>query len=202
LFNELTGGDMLDLNLQELLTAFMVLFAVIDVTGSIPVFVNLNSTGKKIQAGKASILSLVILIVFLFAGEVLLKLFNTDIASFAIAGSLVLFALAIEMTFNIELFRNDGGYAQATIVPVVFPLLAGPGTLTTALSLRAECSVENIILAILLNMIIVYLVLWKVDVVEKLIGRNGIYISRRFFGVILLAMSVKLFISNLRILLA
>lgn len=193
---------MLDLNLQELLTAFMVLFAVIDVTGSIPVFVNLNSTGKKIQAGKASILSLVILIVFLFAGEVLLKLFNTDIASFAIAGSLVLFALAIEMTFNIELFRNDGGYAQATIVPVVFPLLAGPGTLTTALSLRAECSVENIILAILLNMIIVYLVLWKVDVVEKLIGRNGIYISRRFFGVILLAMSVKLFISNLRILLA
>ncbi|NLF41200.1 MAG: MarC family protein, partial [Bacteroidales bacterium] len=158
--------------------------------------------GKKVQAGRASIISLAILVIFLFAGEALLKLFNTDIASFAIAGSLVLFALAVEMTFNIELFKNDGSFSQATIVPVVFPLVAGPGTLTTALSLRAECSVENIILAILLNMVIVFIVLKKVNLVEKLLGPNGIYISRRFFGVILLAMSVKLFISNLRILLA
>lgn len=189
-------------NLQQILTAFMVLFAVIDITGAVPIIVDLNSTGKKVQAGRATIISLAILIIFLFAGEALLKLFNTDIASFAIAGSLVLFALAVEMTFNIELFKNDGSFSQATIVPVVFPLVAGPGTLTTALSLRAECSVENIILAILLNMIIVFIVLKKVNLVEKLLGPNGIYISRRFFGVILLAMSVKLFISNLRILLA
>jgi multiple antibiotic resistance protein len=180
----------------------MVLFAVIDITGSIPIIVNLNSTGKKVQAGRAAIISLIILIVFLFAGEALLELFNTDIASFAMAGALVLFALAVEMTFNIEIFRNDGTQGGATIVPVVFPLVAGPGTLTTALSLRAECGVENIIMAIILNMIIVFFVLWKVNFVEKLLGQNGIYISRRFFGVILLAMSVKLFISNLRILLA
>ncbi len=192
----------INFNLQEILTAFMVLFAVIDITGSIPVVVNLNAAGKKVRAGKAAAISLVILIVFLFAGAALLKLFNTDIASFAIAGSLVLFALAVEMTFNIELFRNDGTEGHATIVPVVFPLVAGPGTLTTALSLRAECRIENIILAILFNMIIVYIVLRNVNLVEKLLGRNGIYISRRFFGVILLAMSVKLFISNLRILLA
>lgn len=179
----------------------MVLFAVIDITGAIPVIINLNSTGKKIQPGKAAIISLIILIVFLFAGEALLKLFNTDIASFAIAGALVLFALAVEMTFNVEIFRNDDIHGHATIVPVVFPLVAGPGTLTTALSLRAECHIENIILAILLNMIIVYIVLRKVNLVEKLLGQNGIYILRRFFGVILLAMSVKLFVSNLSILL-
>ncbi|MDR1055751.1 MAG: MarC family protein [Prevotellaceae bacterium] len=193
---------MLNLNLQEILTAFMVLFAVIDITGSIPIIVNLSSAGKKIQAGKAAVLSLIILIAFLFAGEALLKLFNTDIASFAIAGSLVLFALAIEMTFNVELFRNEGTAGQSTIIPVVFPLVAGPGTLTTALSLRAGYQAENIIIAILFNLIIVYIVLRKINLVEKLIGQNGISISRRFFGVILLAMSVKLFVSNLRILLA
>lgn len=192
----------LNFNPQEILTAFMVLFAVIDIIGSTPIIMSLNSIGGKVQARKASLVSLAILVVFLFAGGALLKLFNTDIASFAIAGALVLFALAIEMTFNIELFRNDGTSGQSTIIPVVFPLVAGPGTLTTALSLRAECSVENIIVAIILNMIIVYIVIRKVNLVERLIGRNGIYILRRFFGVILLAMSVKLFVSNLRILLA
>lgn len=187
---------------QEIATSFMVLFAVIDVTGSIPVFADLQSSGKKVSAIKASLLSLAILVVFLFAGEALLRLFNTDIASFAVAGALVLFALAVEMTFNVELFKNDTGSSpQATLIPVVFPLVAGPGTLTTELSLRAECAVENIIVAVVLNMILVYLVIRHVSWVEKLIGRNGIYVSRRFFGVILLAMSVKLFVSNLSILL-
>jgi multiple antibiotic resistance protein len=191
----------IELNLQEILTAFMVLFAVIDITGSIPIIVNLNASGKKVQAAKASIISLAILVVFLFAGEALLKLFHTDIASFAIAGSLVLFALAVEMTFSIEIFRNDAIGSNSTIIPVIFPLVAGPGTLTTTLSLRAEYGVWNIIIAIVVNMLIVYIVLRKINVVEKIIGKNGIYIARRFFGVILLAMSVKLFISNLRILL-
>ena len=190
----------IELNLQDILTTFMVLFAVIDITGSIPVIVNLNATGKKIQAAKASIVSLVILIAFLFVGDGLLKLFHTDIASFAIAGSLVLFALAIEMTFSIEIFRNDNTGSNSTIIPVVFPLVAGPGTLTTALTLRADYSVWNIIIAIIVNVIIVYIVLRKINTVEKMIGKNGIYIARRFFGVILLAISVKLFISNLRIL--
>lgn len=189
---------------QEIATAFMVLFAVIDVTGSIPVFADLQSAGRKVSAIKASLISLSILVVFLFAGEALLKLFNTDIASFAVAGALVLFALAVEMTFNVELFKNDAGSAasQATLIPVVFPLVAGPGTLTTELSLRAECALENIIVALVLNMILVYLVIRNVFWVEKLIGRNGIYVSRRFFGVILLAMSVKLFVSNLSILIS
>lgn len=192
----------LQFNVQEILTAFMVLFAVIDITGSIPIIVDLNSKGKKVKAGQAALISLGILVAFLFAGGGLLKLFNTDIASFAVAGSLVLFALAVEMTFNVELFKNDGGMASSTIVPVVFPLVAGPGTLTTALSLRAECGAENIIVALVLNMAIVYFVIRKINIVERLIGKNGIYISRRFFGVILLAMSVKLFVSNIRLLLA
>ncbi|MCM1168969.1 MAG: MarC family protein [Bacteroides sp.] len=192
----------LQFNVQEILTAFMVLFAVIDITGSIPIIVDLNSKGKKVKAGQAALISLGILVAFLFAGGGLLKLFNTDIASFAVAGSLVLFALAVEMTFNVELFKNDGGMASSTIVPVVFPLVAGPGTLTTALSLRAECGAENIIVALVLNMAIVYFVIRKINIVERIIGKNGIYISRRFFGVILLAMSVKLFVSNIRLLLA
>jgi multiple antibiotic resistance protein len=193
--------SIVNLNFQEIVTAFMVLFAVIDITGSIPIILHLKSNGNGFQPFKATIISLLILIGFLFAGEALLKLFNTDIASFAIAGSLILFALALEMTFNIELFKNDNYSGKATIVPIVFPLVAGPGTLTTALSLRAEIQMENIIIAILCNLLLVYFVLKKVRFFERILGQNGIAISRKFFGVILIAMSVKLFISNLRILL-
>lgn len=186
----------LHFDISQISTTFMVLFAVIDITGSIPIIVGLNGSGKKVHAGKVAGISLAILVAFLFVGERLLHLFNIDVESFAVAGSLVLFALAVEMTFNVELFKNDGTAGQASLIPVVFPLVAGPGTLTTALSLRAEYSAENILLAMVLNMVIVYFVIRKIDVVEKLIGRNGIYISRRFFGVILLAMAVKLFASN------
>ncbi len=189
-----------NLNLQEIFTAFMVLFAVIDITGAIPVIVELNQGAKKLQAGKAAVYSLIILVGFLFAGEALLKLFSTDIASFAIAGSLILFALAVEMTFNVELFKYNQSHGNATLIPLVFPLVAGPGTLTTALSLRAELESINIIIAIIVNLLLVYIVIKKIGLVERLIGQNGIYISRKFFGVILLAMSVKLFVSNLRIL--
>ena len=140
---------------------------------------------------------MVIFITFLFAGDALLKLFNIDISSFAIAGALVLFVLAIEMTFSIEVFRNDGPGGSATIVPVVFPLVAGAGALTTTLSLRAECHIANIIIAVILNMVVVYIVLKNVTLVERLIGKGGVYILRKFFGIILLAMSVKLFTSNL-----
>ncbi len=188
-------------SIQEIMTAFVVLFAVIDITGAIPVIIDLNSSGRKVNAAKASLLSLIILVVFLFAGNALLRLFNTDIASFAMAGALVLFALAVEMTLDIEIFRHNGPEGYTTLVPVVFPLVAGPGTLTTALTLRAECSVENIIIAVLINMVIVYIVLSKVNFMERLIGKGGIYIIRKFFGIILLAMAVRLFVSNLRILL-
>lgn len=189
-------------DIKEIFTAFMVLFAVIDITGSTPVIINLNNAGKRVQAGMAALISFAILATFLFAGDFLLRLFNIDISSFAIAGALVLFVLAVEMTFNVEVFRNDGPGGSATIVPVVFPLIAGAGTLTTTLTLRAECHVVNILAAVALNMGVVYLVLRNARRVERLIGAGGVYVLRKFFGIILLAMSVKLFASNLGTLLS
>jgi multiple antibiotic resistance protein len=137
------------------------------------------------------------MLVFLFVGEAVLKFFHVDVHSFAIAGAIILIAIAIEMTFNVELFKNEGPTENSTIVPLVFPLIAGAGSLTTVLSLRAECETINIIIAIALNMLFVWFVIKKVNLVEKILGKGGIYILRKFFGVILLAMSVKLIISNL-----
>ncbi|MFA7082557.1 MAG: MarC family protein [Bacteroidales bacterium] len=185
------------LNFSHIFTAFMVLFAIIDITGSIPIILDLNTTGKKVHAGKAAFISFGLMVLFMFLGEGILKIFNVDIASFAIAGAIILFALAIEMTFNVEIFKNDGPKGHSTIVPIVFPLIAGAGTLTTTLSLRAEISSLNLIIAIALNMVLVYIVIKKVHLVEKLLGQAGIYILRKFFGVILLAMSAKLFITNI-----
>lgn len=182
---------------KEFLTAFIVLIAVIDPTGSIPIFISLSEKGEKVKAFSAAILSFLIIVTFLFLGEGMLKLFGVDIQSFAIAGGLILFALAVEMTFGRTLFKNDGPSGAATLVPVVFPLIAGPGTLTTTLSLRSECSTTSILVAIAVNMIIVYFVLKYVYKVEHLLGKAGIYILRKFFGVILLAMSVKLVVTNL-----
>ena len=163
-------------NIKEIFTAFMVLFAVIDITGSTPIIIGLNNAGKKVYAGKAAGISLAIFIAFLFAGDGLLRLFNIDIYSFALAGALVLFVLAIEMTFNIEIFRSDGPEGSATIVPVIFPLIAGAGALATTLTLKAECSVFSIIIAILLNMLVVYVVLRNVYLVERILGKGGVYI--------------------------
>ena len=185
------------LDFKEILTAFIVLVAVIDPTGSIPIFISLNEKGEKIKAFSAAALSFLIIVAFLFLGEGMLKLFGVDIQSFAIAGGLILFALAVEMTFGRNLFKNDGPSGAATLVPVVFPLIAGPGTLTTTLSLRSECSTLNILIAITVNMVIVYFVLKYVYKVEHWLGKTGIYIIRKFFGVILLAMSVKLVVTNL-----
>lgn len=179
----------------------MVLFAVIDITGSIPIIVDLNSNGRKVQAGKAASIAFVLMVLFLFMGEGLLRIFNVDIASFAIAGAIILIALAVEMTFNIEIFKNDGPSGHSTIVPMVFPLIAGAGTLTTTLSLRAECSTASIIAAMALNMVVVYLVIRNVNLMERILGKGGIYVLRKFFGVILLAMSVKLIATNLTLLL-
>ena len=191
----------LHLSIKEIFTAFMVLFAVIDITGSTPIIINLNATGKQVQAVKAALISYAVMITFLFAGDALLQLFNVDISSFAIAGALVLLVLAVEMIFSVEIFRNDGPAGSVTIVPVVFPLIAGAGTLTTTLSLRAECHLSNLILAISLNMLLVYLVLRNAYLVERILGKSGVYVLRKFFGIILLAMSVRLFISNLSMLL-
>lgn len=191
----------LNFNLTEIASVFMVLFAVIDITGSSPIILGIKSEGGEVYAGKAAILSFIILVTFLFVGNYVLKLFNIDVSSFAIAGALVLFVLATEMVLGIEVFHNGSMKGSATLVPIVFPLIVGPGALTTAISLRSEFAMENIIVAIVLNMLLVYFVIKYVSLVEKAIGKAGVYILRKFFGVILLAMSVKLFISSLTTLL-
>ena len=186
-----------DISIQELASAFMVLFAVIDITGAVPIINDIQNKGHKISAIKAALASYILLVAFLFVGDGLLNLFSVDISSFAVAGSLVIFVLAVEMIFGIPIFKNDGPSGTAAIVPLVFPLIVGAGTLTTLLALRAEYHTINIIIALTLNIIVVYFVLKNVSLVEKVFGKGGVYILRKFLGIILLAISVKLFTSNL-----
>jgi multiple antibiotic resistance protein len=186
---------------KDLASAFIVLFAIIDVTGSLPIFVDLKNKNRTFSPMKASLFSFIILLAFFFVGEGILQLFNVDVSSFAVAGSLVIFVIACEMTFGWEIFKMDSPGGSATIVPVIFPLLAGPGAFTALLSLKAEYASPEIISALTLNMVFVFIVLTKVNLVEKLIGAGGIYVLRKFFGIILLAISVKLFISNIAFLL-
>src|SRR5690554_6902715 len=195
---------MMAINVVEIISAFLVLFAIIDVTGSVPIFLNLRSQDRSIHPEKAATYSLVILIGFLFIGEWILKLFQLDISAFAVAGAVVLLILSIEMIFGVEIFRNDSSSTDnsSTLFPVVFPLIAGPGSFTTLLSMRAEYHTINIIVAVFLNLVIVYLVLRYLDLVKKLLGESGAYILRKFFGVILMAIAVKLLTSNLSVLIA
>ncbi|WP_243349306.1 MarC family protein [Parabacteroides sp. FAFU027] len=191
--------EKLAFNLKEFISAFVVLFAIIDITGSIPVILNLKSKGAYYNPTKTTILSLLTMIGFLLAGEVILKLFNVDVQSFAVAGSLIIFVLAIEMIFGVEIFKLESEFKNTTIIPLVFPLIAGAGTFTSLLSLRAEYNVLNIILALIFNMIVVFFVLRFITKIENILGKGGTYILRKFFGVILLAISVKLFTSNVAI---
>jgi multiple antibiotic resistance protein len=188
-------------NFQDFISATIVLFAIIDVTGSLPIFVDLREKNKSYSSLQASFFSFLILLAFFFVGEGILRLFNVDISSFAVAGSVVLFVIACEMTFGVEIFKMDSPTNSATMIPIIFPLLAGPGAFTALLSLKAEYNSLVIISALLLNMIIVYFVLRNVNLIEKLIGAAGIYVLRKFFGVILLAIAVKLFMSNITFLL-
>ena len=184
-------------DIQEIISAFVVLFAVIDITGLVPIIIDLKEKGNEINAGKAAFYSLFSFIVFLFMGNMMLQLFHVDISSFAIAGSLVIFVMAIEMIFGVEIFKMDGPAGSATIVPIVFPLIAGAGSFTTLLSLRALYSLLDIIIALVLNILIIYIVIKRVNIIEKLLGKGGVYVLRKFFGIILLAISVRMFIDNL-----
>jgi multiple antibiotic resistance protein len=184
-------------DIREFISAFIVLFAIIDVTGSIPIFVDLKERNLSFSPLKASCYSLLLLLAFFFVGEGILRLFGVDVSSFAVAGALVVFVIACEMTFGWKLFKMDGPGGNATIVPIIFPLLAGPGAFTALLSLKAEFSSIAIISALILNMVIVFIVLKHVNLVGKLIGAGGSYVLRKFFGVILLAIAVKLFMSNI-----
>ena len=189
--------NLLHFDIQEVISAFVVLFAVIDITGLVPIIIDLNEKGNEINAGKAAFYSLFSFIVFLFMGNMMLQLFHVDISSFAIAGSLVIFVMAIEMIFGVEIFKMDGPAGSATIVPIVFPLIAGAGSFTTLLSLRALYSLLDIIIALVLNILIIYIVIKRVNIIEKLLGKGGVYVLRKFFGIILLAISVRMFIDNL-----
>ena len=184
-------------NFQELTSAFIVLFAVIDIIGAIPIILNLKQNGRNVNAIQATLISFALLIGFFYAGDMLLKLFQVDIASFAVAGSVILFFLALEMILDVEIFKNRGPIKEATLVPLVFPLLAGAGSFTTLLSLRAEYSALNIIIALVLNMVWVYIVLKSTNKVENMLGKGGIYLIRKFFGVILLAIAARLFTANI-----
>jgi multiple antibiotic resistance protein len=185
------------LNFNEILTATMVLFAVIDILGSIPIIIDLRNKVGHIQSEKASIVSTIIMIAFLFIGEKILKIMGIDVGSFAVAGSLVLFFLAIEMILGITLFKDDAP-ESASVVPLAFPLIAGAGSLTSILSLRAEFHTINILIAIIVNMIFVFAVLKSSRKIERLIGKAGIGVIRKVFGIILLAISVKLFTGNIK----
>lgn len=183
-------------NFREIATATMVLFAVIDILGSVPIFIGLRKKVGHIQSEKASIVSAIIMVAFLFVGEEILKLIGIDVYSFAVAGAFVIFFLAIEMILGVTLYREEEA-ESASIVPIAFPLIAGAGTLTAILSLRAEYHVENIIVAIIVNTIFVYLVLKSSKRIEKVLGKNGLSVIRKVFGVILLAIAVKLFATNI-----
>ena len=189
-----------EFNIQEFLSAFIVLFAIIDIIGSVPIIINLQQRDRSVNALKASVLSFVLMLVFFLAGDLLLKLFHVDINSFALAGGIIIFAIALEMILDIEIFKNNGPIKEATLVPLVFPLLAGPGAFTTLLSLKAEFASINILLGLTANMIWVYIVLKITHKIQRILGESCIFIIRKFFGVILLAISVKLITSNISIL--
>ena len=189
----------MNFNFQEIFTAFMVLFAVIDIVGNIPIIIDLRKKVGHIQSEKASLLAGVIMIIFLFLGKSLLSLIGVDVNSFAVAGAFIIFFIAIEMILGITLYKEeDNNAVTATVFPLAFPLIAGPGSLTTLLSLRAEFYIENIIIAVIVNVIVIYAVLKTSVKIENHIGPNGIRIIRKVFGVILLAIAIKLFTTNLK----
>lgn len=187
----------MQLNFKEILTATMILFAVIDIIGSVPIIIDLRQKNGHLRSGLASVVALVIMIIFLFLGESILSLIGITVGDFAIAGSLVIFFLALEMILGIQLYKEDDSPSTASVVPLAFPLIAGAGTLTTLLSLRAEFEVLNILIAIVVNVFLVYIVLKTTRHIERFLGKGGINVLRKVFGIILLAIAVKLFRTNL-----
>ncbi len=184
--------------LKEILSVTLILFSIIDVLGSIPIFISLKEKNIDIHPMKASLASGAIMIAFLFIGELLLSLFGVDVGSFALAGAIVIFIIGLEMVLGVEFFKHESLETNSgSIFPVAFPLVAGAGTLTTLLSLKAEYEEMNIILGILVNLLVLYTVIYFSDWLQKNLGRQGTLILRKVFGIILLAISIKLFKNNL-----
>ena len=180
---------------REILSVTMILFAIIDILGGIPIIIELRQRAGHIQSEKASLVAMCLMIAFLFGGDELLKIIGLDVSSFAIAGSLVIFIIAMEMILGVRFFKEELP-ETVSIVPLAFPLIAGAGTMTTLLSLKTQYQIQNIIVGIVLNTIFVYLVLKNVQWLEKLLGKTGVNILRKAFGVILLAIAIKLFRGN------
>ncbi|WP_031426396.1 MarC family protein [Flavimarina sp. Hel_I_48] len=187
----------LNLDFKEIATASMILFAIIDIIGNIPIIIGLKKKVGKIHSEKASIVAGCIMILFLFIGKEILNLIGIDVNSFAVAGAFILFFIALEMILGITLYKDEAP-ETASIVPLAFPLIAGAGTMTSLISLRAEYAVENIVVAIVINIIFVYAVLKSSGKIERILGKQGIGVIRKVFGVILLAIAVKLFTTNIQ----
>lgn len=187
--------DYFQFDFSQILSTTMVLFAIIDILGSIPIIIELRKKAGHIQSEKAAIVATILMIVFLFAGKGLLNVIGVDVQSFAIAGSFVIFALAMEMVLGLQIFKEDAP-ETVSVVPLAFPLIAGAGTMTTLLSLKTEYATQNIIVGIMLNMVFVYFVLKNTNRLEKLFGKTGLNILRKAFGIILLAIAIKLFRTN------
>ena len=185
------------INIVEIFSTFLVMFAIIDITGSIPIFVSMRDKGTKIKPFQATSVALILFVGFYFLGDALLRLFGIDMPSFAVAGSVVLFILAFEMILGRDIIKNEPTSSGASIVPNAFPLIAGPGAITAFISLHAEYDTVNIMMGLFLNIIIDYIVLRYLDKITHWLGSDIIYVLRKFFGVILLAMAVKLFANNL-----
>ena len=186
----------MEVHFNALLTVVFTLFAVIDIIGSVPILISLKQRMGEINAFRATIVSGILMVVFLFVGEKFLKVLGLDIKSFAVGGSIVIFILGLEMVLGMEFFKSEKDVKAATLVPIAFPLIAGSGTLTTIISLKANFTDGTIMAGILINLIIIYVVLRLLDVIARLLGNAGLIAVRKFFGVILLAIAVKIFGSN------
>jgi multiple antibiotic resistance protein len=178
---------------KDIFSVTLILFSVIDILGSVPIVIDLRKKQGKIHSGRATLISGILMVVFLFLGQSILRLFGLDIGSFAVAGAIVMFIISMEMILGVTLFRNDGESKAGSIVPLAFPLIAGAGTLTTILSIRAVYSTPNILIGIVINLAFVYLVLKSTNWLERKLGESGFSILRRVFGIILLAIAVKIF---------
>ncbi|MDQ3393117.1 MAG: MarC family protein [Bacteroidota bacterium] len=186
------------LNFKEIISVSLILFSVIDILGSIPIIIELRKKEGRIQSEKATIVAGILMVIFLFLGESILRLFGIDVQSFAVAGAIIMFLLGMEMVLGVVIFKSDteSGENSSTIVPLAFPLIAGAGTMTTLISLRAEFSQPNVLVGIFLNLVFVYIVLKTSGWLEKKIGKAGFNILRKVFGIILLSIAIKLFKNN------
>lgn len=185
-----------NISLSEIITVSLTLFAVIDMLGSVPVLLSLKKKMGDISSVQATLVSGLLMLLFFFVGENVLNFMGLDVGSFAIAGSIVIFILGLEMVLGMEIFRSEKGEKSGNVVPIAFPLIAGSGTLTTIMSLKATYNAYNILIAILINLVFIFIILRSLKLIERLLGPSGIIVVRKFFGVILLAIAIKIFKNN------